>query len=240
MRTRIIALIIAVILAIVGGVLLVQYVRDADQRAADGAELTDVLVITEDVPSGTPASQLALFVEPRSIPAAFLAEGAITDLDELAELDGYVTTATLVSGEQLIRERFESPDAFVDGGGSVQIPEGLQEISVSLDASRVIGGRLAAGDLAGVYVSFEGDDVTPRQTKLLLERILVTAVSGGAGSLEAGTGTPGTVTVTLAVSERDAQAIIYSSEFAQLWLSKQNESTAGRAGTPFTFQELAQ
>lgn len=238
MRTRIIALVIAVILAIVGGVLLVQYVRGADQRAADGAELTSVLVVIEDVPQGTRSDQLTLFVESRPIPSAFVAEGAITDLNQLADLQGLVTTTTLVTGEQVIRERFESPDALVEGGGSVQIPEGLQEVTVSLDASRVLGGRIAAGDTIGVFVSIVGDATTQSQTKLLLERVLVTAVSGGAGTIDAAAGTPGTVSVTLAVSEQDAQAIIYSQEFARLWFSKQNDATTGRTGVPYTLQEL--
>ena len=47
-----------------------------------------------------------------------------------------------------------------------------------------------------------------------------------------------TVTVTLAVSEVDAQAIIYAREYAQLWFTKQNEETTPSTNTPFTLQEL--
>ena len=240
MRTRIVALVIAIVLAVVGGVLLVNYVRGADQRATEGAELAPVLVVTTEVPAGATAKQLELFVEERSVPKAFLAEGAITSLDELTDLGDLVTTAVLVPGEQVVSGRFASADSVVDQGGSVLIPEGLQEVSVSLDAPRVLDGRLTPGDTAGIYVSVEGDGTTPRQTRPLLEQVLVTAVSGGTAVAEDGTitGTQGTVTVTVAVSERDAQAIIYAREYAQLWFTKQNPDTAPSVRTPFTVQEL--
>ncbi|NYF09243.1 pilus assembly protein CpaB [Leifsonia sp. AK011] len=240
MRTRIVALVIAVVLAVVGGVLLVSYVRGADQRASEGAELTPVLVVTTEVPRGATAKQLELFVEERSVPAAFLAEGAITSLDELADLGDLVTTAALVPGEQVVRERFDTAESFVDRGGSVLIPEGLQEVSVSLDAPRVLDGRLSPGDTVGIFVSVEGDGTAPRQTRPLLEKVLVTAVSGGTAVAEDGTitGAQGTVTVTVAVSERDAQAIIYAREYAQLWFTKQDPDTTPSGRTPFTIQEL--
>lgn len=240
MRTRIIALVIAAVLAITGGVLLVNYVRGADQRASDGAELTPVLVVTEEVPAGTSATDLALSVEETSVPAAFLAEGALTSLDDLSEVGELVTTATLVPGEQVIRERLASPESLVEQGGSVQIPEGMQEVSISLDAPRVLGGRLEAGDTVGIYVSLEADGTNPRQTRLLLEQVLVTAATGGASIAADGTTTEssGTVTVTVAVSEADAQAIIYARQYASLWLTKQNEATAPSTNTPFTLQEL--
>ena len=240
MRTRIIALVVAAVLAITGGVLLVNYVRGADQRAADGAELTPVLVVTADVPAGTKAGDLKLLVEETTVPAAFLAEGALTSLDDLDEVDDLVTTAALVPGEQVILERLASPESVVEQGGSVQIPEGMQEVSISLDAPRVLGGRLQAGDTVGIYVSLEAEGANPRQTRLLLEQVLVTAASGGETIAADGTATApsGTVTVTVAVSEADAQAIIYARQYASLWFTKQNESTTPSSNTPVTLQEL--
>lgn len=240
MRTRIIALIVALVLAVVGGALIIEYVRGADARAVDGAQLTNVLVVTKQVPPGTGVDELVLLVEQRSIPSAFLAEGAISDLAELTQLSGLVTTATLVPGEQVVRERLATPEDLVNGGGAVQVPEGLQEITVSLDAPRILGGHLAPGDTVGIFVSVEGDGVTPRQTRPLLEQVLVTAVDGGSSVAQndAVTSSIGTVTVTLAVSEADAQAIIYAREFAQLWFSKQNADTLSQTAVPFTFTEL--
>ena len=53
MKTRIIGAIVALILAVVGAFVLVNYVRGADARAADGAELADVYIVQEAIPKGT-------------------------------------------------------------------------------------------------------------------------------------------------------------------------------------------
>ena len=48
MRIRIIGAVIAVVLAAIGAVSLVLYVRDADVRAANGAQLVSVYVVKAD------------------------------------------------------------------------------------------------------------------------------------------------------------------------------------------------
>ena len=235
MRTRIIALVIAAVLAIVGGVVLVTYVRSADQRAAGDAELVDVLVVQQEVPAGTAAAQLALVTSVDRIPEAFLAEGALTSLDQLEELQGQVTSAALVPGEQVIAARLASPGDFVGGGGSIPVPEGLQEISLSLDAQRVLGGRLAAGDLVGVLVTVPEAQDSPAQTFLRYDQLLVTAVGGAFA--EDGSAS-GAVTVTLAVERDEAQAIVFAQETATLWLSKQSEDLESTGGAPATRADL--
>lgn len=235
MRTRIIALVIAAVLAIVGGVVLVTYVRSADQRAAGDAELVDVLVVQQEVPAGTAAAQLALVTSVDQIPEAFLAEGALISLDQLEELQGQVTSAALVPGEQVIAARLASPGDFVGGGGSIPVPEGKQEISMSLDAQRVLGGRLAAGDLVGVLVTVPEAQDSPAQTFLRYDQLLVTAVGGAFA--EDGSAS-GAVTVTLAVERDEAQAIVFAQETATLWLSKQSEDLESTGGAPATRADL--
>jgi len=234
-RTRIIALVIAAVLAIVGGVVLVTYVRSADQRAAGDAELVDVLVVQQEVPAGTAAAQLALVTSVDQIPEAFLAEGALTSLDQLEELQGQVTSAALVPGEQVIAARLASPGDFVGGGGSIPVPDGKQEISLSLDAQRVLGGRLAAGDLVGVLVTVPETQDSPAQTFLRYDQLLVTAVGGAFA--EDGSAS-GAVTVTLAVERDEAQAIVFAQETATLWLSKQVEGLESTGGAPATRADL--
>lgn len=235
MRTRIIALVIAAVLAIVGGVVLVTYVRSADQRAAGDAELVDVLVVQQEVPAGTAAAQLALVTSVDQIPEAFRAEGALTSLDQLEELQGQVTSAALVPGEQVIAARLASPGDFVGGGGSIPVPEGLQEISLSLDAQRVLGGRLAAGEYVGVLVTVPEAQDSPAQTFLRYDQVLVTAVGGAFA--EDGSAS-GAVTVTLAVERDEAQAIVFAQETATLWLSKQAEGLESTGGAPATRADL--
>src|ERR671917_139673 len=62
------------------------------------------------------------------------------------------------------------------------IPEGLQEVTVPLEPARALGGRIAAGDTVGVFLSFDPFDIgntgekTANVTHLELHKVVVTRV----------------------------------------------------------------
>ena len=58
MKARLLGGIAALVVAIIGTVLLFNYVQGADKRALANTETEDVLVVKQEVPAGTPASQL--------------------------------------------------------------------------------------------------------------------------------------------------------------------------------------
>src|SRR4051812_7490078 len=182
MRRRLLAASAALALFVLGTVVLLAYVRGADARAFAGAQPVQVLVVDQLVPAGTPGNGLADFVRTDTVPAKAAIEGRVTDL---AQLDGLVASTDLEPGEQLLAGRFESPQE-VQPAGTVAVPEGLQEVSVLLEPQRAVGGRLAAGDTVGVYLSV-GD---PAQTHVVLHRVLVTQVQG-APAVPAATSDPG-------------------------------------------------
>ena len=87
-----------------------------------------------------------------------------------------MATVDLLVGEQLLASRFARPDDR-QAPGTVEVPEGLQEISVLLEPQRVVGARLSAGDTVGVYLSQK----LPDGTRPDLRRpapVLVTQVQG--------------------------------------------------------------
>lgn len=219
MRTRLIALIAAIALAVVGGVLLVLYVRGVQSEAAAGAAPTPVYVVTAPVAPGTPASRLGTSVELREVPGAYVVDGAV---DDLAELAGMVATAALIPGEQLVEGRFATPDDFAAEGGTVEVPEGMQEVSLAVPAARIVGGRVSAGSHVGVWVSSGSGSAAT--TTLLIEQALVTA-TGTAGSSAPTAGSTGDLTVTLALSGDDTARLIHSAEFGSLWFSLQFDDT---------------
>ncbi|TFV66046.1 UNVERIFIED_ORG: hypothetical protein E4P37_07665 [Bacillus sp. AZ43] len=223
MRRRFLAAVAALVLLVAGTVVLLAYVRGADARAFAGAEPVEVLVVAEAVPEGTPGSGLAPFVTTEILPAKAALEGRVTDLDSL---EGTVAGVELQVGEQLLRSRFVDADE-VRVPGTVEVPEGLQEISVLLEPQRVVGTRLSAGDTAGVYLSQVLPDGTG-QTSAVLHSVLVTQVQGAPappaegepGTETAAAGAPATaLLVTLAVTARDAETIVYGMEHGTLWLS---------------------
>jgi len=229
MTTRIIAVILAAVLAVVGAVLLISYVRGADDRAFEGAQLTEVLIVKSEIPAGTSGSELGNTVDLRSVPVAYVAQGAVTDVSDLR---GLVAAVSLEPGEQVLASRFVDPESFGANGGTAAVPKGLQEISLSLDAQRVVGGALVAGDLVGVYGSLAGDNADGARTQLIETKVLVTSVV--AAKVEQDGPPSGAVVVSLAVDGDQAQRIIYQLEFGQVYLSKQSASVTAPTGGPVT------
>jgi pilus assembly protein CpaB len=219
-RRRLLAAFAALILIVVGTVVLVAYVRGADNRALAGVQTVEVLVADQPIPEGTPAEQLGQLVRIEVLPVKAALDGRVTDLSALA---GQLAVVDLQPGEQLLASRFQSPDDR-ETPGTVPVPAGLQEVSVLLEPQRAIGGRLAAGNRIGVVVSMG----TPA-THAVLHRVLVTQVQGAPAptSAEGGTetasaGAPApaaSLMITLAVSAAQAEAVVFGIEHGTLWLT---------------------
>src|SRR6476661_5279010 len=163
MRRRLLAASAALVLFVLGTVVLLAYVRGADARAFAGAQPVQVLVVDRLVPAGTSGDGLAGFVRTDTVPAKAAVDGRVTDLTELT---GLVASTDLEPGEQLLASRFQKPGD-VQAAGTVAVPKGLQEVSILLEPQRAVGGRLAAGDTVGVYLS-QGQSVG--QTHAVLHR----------------------------------------------------------------------
>jgi len=241
-RSRIVAAVAAILLAIVGVVLLTGYVVGADQRAMAGMKTTSVLVVTEPVAKGTPAKDLAELVEPKVLPAKAVAAGALTSLEDVA---GQVATADLVPGEQVLADRFAAPKKEKDD--AVVAPKGMHELSIMLESQRVVGSSIAAGETVGVFTTSQSG-----KTHQVLHQALVTRVENGLTPSDAKPGAgpkaeegaepaapavpEGSVLVTLALSAPDAETLVWSQEVGSIWLSREPEGTP-RDGTRTVTEE---
>jgi pilus assembly protein CpaB len=231
-RRRLLAACAALVLLVVGAAVLLAYVRGADARAFAGAQPVQVLVVDQPIPAGTPGSSLAELVRTETVPAKAAVEGRVTDLGDLA---GLVATTDLQPGEQLLAGRFQNPET-AQTPGTVAVPEGLQEVSVLLEPQRAVGGRLAAGDTVGVYLSQSGGVA---QTHAVLHRVLVTQVQGAPAAPSpdadaavdpASSSAPASsLMVTLAVDAQEAETVVFGAEHGTLWLSlePQGSETGG-------------
>ena len=232
MRRRLLAALAALVLLLVGTVVLVAYVRGADARALAGTRTVQVLVADQPIPKGTTGDALAALVRTEVLPEKAALAGRVTDLSALA---GQVATVDLEPGEQLLAGRFAEPDS-LHAPGTVAVPKGKSEVSVLLEPQRVVGGRLAAGDTVGVYISLD------KKTHAVLHRVLITQVQGAPAPADAGgdKGQPETASsssaaptsslmVTLAVTARQAEAVVFGMENGTVWLSLENadSSTSG-------------
>jgi pilus assembly protein CpaB len=206
---RVIAAVAAILLAVVGFVLVLNYANRADERAMEGMETDEVLFAAETIPQGTSVEDLGDYVETRAVPRSFLVSEPVTDLNELA---GRVAITDIVAGEQLQQARFATADE-LRGRGSFQLPEdaqNLHQITVPVPTARALGGDIAPGDTVGVFISLDAEfnndlyvdengnvqftdqadsssddgessdnSTSLSLTKLVLEKVLVTRVQGG-------------------------------------------------------------
>ena len=82
MKSRLLGGIAAFVLAIVGTLMLVNYVSNADRRAQAELNPVDVVVIKQAVPAGTKVEDLNAYVEVKSVPGGSLASDAVTTLTD--------------------------------------------------------------------------------------------------------------------------------------------------------------
>ncbi len=222
---------IAALVAMLGTVVLTQYVRTAERRALAGEQLVTVLVTTQDVPRGTPAADLDEHVRVEQVPRKIAPTGAVQRLGELGDR---VAVVDLVAGEPLIEPRFAAP-----GASGVSAGPGMLEVTLSLDAARAAGGTADPGDVVGVLASFPGSATTPARTELVLDNVLVTRVQvprassapsayGGPGDDPAASAVPDPsrpVLMTLAVPPDAAAVLVDAADHGDVWLAARPDAS---------------
>lgn len=228
MNRRIGGIIGAVVLALIGAVLVIAYANGADERAEAGTKVVAVYTVRSEIPAGTPTAELGDRVGRTDLPKKAVAEGAITNLNQVK---GLVTGALLVSGEQLVRARFTTPSAFQSSGSSVSIPEGFLSTTVSLAPERALGGVLSPGSTVAVSASFGSEGQTPAQSGVILQKVLVTNVQVADPNTAAtettdeqdgtrpGASPQGSLLVTVALPAGDVARLVYAAEHGTIWLS---------------------
>jgi len=220
-RQKLIGVVASVVLAGLGTVLLVTYVRGAEHRASKGETTVGVLVVTTAIPKGTKTEMLAGKVKAEQVPAKVVAAGAISSLTTVA---GQVTVIDLLPGEQIVQGRF---GATVQAGQATVAP-GLLKVTVAIDALRAVGGQVRDGDMVGVLVSF--DD--PKTTQLIAQKVPVTDVRTDLGApvvaKPEASAPRGMLYVTLALDGPSVEKVVFAAEHGRLWLSEQpKESNEG-------------
>lgn len=242
MKSRLIGGITALVLAIVGTLMLVNYVSKADLRAQASLNPINVVVVDTAVPAGTRAEDLGSYVQIRSIPMAAKAGDALSSLDESA---GKVTSVGLEPGEQLLASRLIDPAEQVIPG-AVKVPAGMQEVTVLLPPESVVGGTIRAGDLVGVFVT-QTDETqnSTATTQLVFDKVLVTAIQQAPPNTEQSadgiSAIPnGSSFVTFARNSTDAAKIILSARTGNIWLTKQAATTPDSPRTPVSSSGIFQ
>lgn len=145
-KRRIIGIVAATLMAVIGTISLVGYVQSAKDKAVAEEELVDVYVMDEFVPKGAEPATIRSSVSIERVPARLMQAGAITDIEAVGDL---VAATDLQPGDQLLAARLAASDVVFE-----EVTDKVQ-VSALLEAERAVGGSLQQGDLVGVYLSFD-------------------------------------------------------------------------------------
>jgi pilus assembly protein CpaB len=221
----------AVLLAVIGTIALVSYVRGAKDRELAGEKIVHVYVAADRIPQGTGGTALANKVKREEVPAKLRGDGSVVDLDQV---DGLVTSIALLKGEQLNMSRFSKPGAAnVQRSATGQrIPLGWFQGTVSLEPAQALGGSVKIGDRVAVVAEVDSG-IVPGGPKsgVVARNAIVTNVQidGDKGDSKNGkevTSAPtGKFLVTLAVPQEDLERIVFASSEGTVWLA--TEPSAG-------------
>lgn len=239
MGRRVLAVVIAALLALVGVAAVLLYAKGADSRAVAGAQPQTVFVSDKLVPSGTllaDAVRDGLLVR-TSVAANALPVGALREVGEKNQQ--LLAVTDILPGEYVLESRFGTTPS---GTKAIQVPNGQVAISVSLSDPARVGSFVTPGSHVVIYDTFQppvpvasgpaapgaaAAVAPPAQTRVLLQDVLVIAMGntsltpvaqGGQAQPQAQAGgAQATVLVTVAVTPEDATRLVHGVNTGKLY-----------------------
>lgn len=179
MSGRLIAIIVALVLAAVATAALVSYVRGVENRALAQYETVQAYVAKDTILEGTSGEEAVQngLIERAPVPRTLVADGAISELDQL---EGKVAAVTIMQGEQILSSRFVAPQ---EARGLRPIPEGHEAMSVEVGIPPGVAGFVQPGDRVSVVAHVETpeagapepqpDEQAPSTTQITTARYLL-------------------------------------------------------------------
>ncbi|HJU57565.1 MAG TPA: Flp pilus assembly protein CpaB [Actinomycetota bacterium] len=254
MKGRGLVVVLALILATVATAGVFLYARGLEGKAEAGGTMVAVVVSKVDIPARTDLDQLIKNEQFRSleVPQDAVVGGAVTSVDQLR---GKSNAVPILAGEQI-------PSARISGevpGGALAIPEGMEAITVSLDASRAVAGAIQTGDNVSIYSTFKGVSVDDPGTTTVVGRpsqseattvvlvptvqvlavfrpVSATAFNGDEAAQSEQL--PGSVVITMALTPDDAQRFVFALENGTTWLGLLPPDADGEALDPISYAEV--
>jgi pilus assembly protein CpaB len=233
MGRRIVAILAAAVVALVGVTAVLLYARGADARAVASQQPVNVYVVKSVVPSGTTlkdAVQSGLIVK-TSVASKGVPLGALTGVD--GSNGGLFALSDIQAGEYVLSDRFGVKPV---GTKAIEVPAGQVAVSVSLSDPARVGTFLTPGSHIVLFDSFipiptsaaaASPADTATKTRVLLDDVLVIAM-GEASLTPAAAPTTGEdgkdaaapvagALVTVAVTPADAVRLVHGIQTGRLY-----------------------
>jgi pilus assembly protein CpaB len=240
MNRRLILMLLAAVIAALGTLIVFLYAQGAEGRAQEKFESVEVLVATQDITQGEAFDEAATSkFELRQVPADTVLDGAQTNLEDLK---GLVALTPIYADEQIISAKWGGS---VDVTASVlAIPEDKLASSVNLSDPARVAGFVNPGSEVAILVAVEAGGYT----RTLLQRVTVLGVGGTSTIKSTKTSDDGESTtaeipqtlMTVAVTQKEAEKLLWGATFGQLSFSLITEdselSKTGPVNEPNLFQ----
>jgi pilus assembly protein CpaB len=228
MNRRTKGVVAAVALGAIGTFVLVAYVQGAEDRAVAGEKMTKVVIASRSVDAGTAADDLRRATKTERVPQKARGAAAISDLKEVR---GLVTTTDLVEGEQLLRTRFAKAGQVRKGVGSVKVPAGYVEITLSLEPERAVGGLIKPGNRVvaiGTLTSSDSEGSAVIAHQVLVTNVQIENKNNEPDQAETKKVAPTrNLLVTVAVDDETATKILAFADNGNVWLGSEQQQLAG-------------
>lgn len=223
MGRRLVAILAAAFVALLGVSATLLYARSADTRAVQGLTPEPVFVAKQMVPSGTvlkDALSSELIVR-TTLPAKAVPVGALTDVTSANA--SLLALSDIQPGEYIQSSRFGTTPL---GTAAITVPKGQLAVSIALDDSARVGTFLTPGSRVVLYdtwsvSSASTSDIDKKQTRALFDDVLVIAVGQASLTPSASAGgdqqQSGGTLVTLALTPADALKLVQAVKTGELY-----------------------
>jgi pilus assembly protein CpaB len=231
LKSRVLTIVVALVLAVLGTGGVLVYVHGADRRAVAGMKAVSVLVAQHHIPGGTSAAdaQQAGMLGSETLPAESVPQNALRSL--AGGLGSLVLSSDVQPGQVLLRPMLVTAAEVKSG---LAIPKGMVAVSIQVCLVQAVAGNIAAGSEVAVFDTYTTKSINVQQscgtsqqskitgtahTRIVLTRALVVSVGQAASvqTTQSGIGSSSTssassqnsaLMLTLAVSQADAERLI--------------------------------
>ncbi|MFL6185843.1 MAG: Flp pilus assembly protein CpaB [Actinomycetes bacterium] len=227
MQSRVLAIVVAVVLALVATAALVVYVNGADRRAVSGQEPRMVWVAAQLIKAGT-SGQTARntgLIKQVPVPNKNVVAGAVLSMPQI---ENRYAAVDIVAGEQLLLRRWVGAED-VAGRRLLQIEPGHQALAIEMDMVRQVAGFVTPGDKVSLVLSMKrpapGGDL--ERSQFLLQNVQVLAVGatalansaaqGGGSRVNQGRGE--VAAVTLSIPDERVEQVVYAAENGSIYMT---------------------
>jgi len=227
MQSRVLATLVAVVLALMATAALVVYVNGADRRAVSGQEPRMVWVAAQLIKAGTSGQTARNTGQIKQIPVPNknVVAGAVLSMPQI---ENRYAAVDIVAGEQLLLRRWVGAED-VAGRRLLQIEPGHQALAIEMDMVRQVAGFVTPGDKVSLVLSMKrpapGGDL--ERSQFLLQNVQVLAVGatalansaaqGGGSRVNQGRGE--VAAVTLSIPDERVEQVVYAAENGSIYMT---------------------